>query len=110
MTSENVLPFKYRLFAFFPLLDAILNMVNNIAANVLGGASELGGELETGGTHPLHSSRFLFSVCPKAQLVNAAFGHFTRRSFLFIIPCNKTNLVSATTAFRFFFGGWGVYN
>ncbi|XP_075895361.1 SUN domain-containing ossification factor isoform X2 [Nelusetta ayraudi] len=29
--------------------NAILNMVNNIAANVLGGASELGGELETGG-------------------------------------------------------------
>lgn len=106
MTSENVLPFKSRLFAFFFLLDAILNMVNNIAANVLGGASELGGELVTGGTRPSHSSRFLFSVCPKAQLVNAAFGHFTRRSFLFIIPCNKTKLVSATTAF---FGGENVH-
>lgn len=37
-------------------------MVNNIAANVLGGASELGGELETGGT--LHVSYFLFAQKP----------------------------------------------
>lgn len=35
----------------FPL-DAILNMVNNIAANVLGGKPELEGGAETGGTHP----------------------------------------------------------
>lgn len=35
----------------FPV-DAILNMVNNIAANVLGGKPELEGGTETGGTHP----------------------------------------------------------
>lgn len=36
-------------------LDAILNMVNNIAANVLGGKPELEGGTETGGTHPSYT-------------------------------------------------------
>lgn len=36
---------------FFPL-DAILNMVNNIAANVLGSKPELEGEASTGGINP----------------------------------------------------------
>lgn len=35
---------------FFIFLDAILNMVNNIAANVLGGKPELESGAETGGT------------------------------------------------------------
>lgn len=46
---------------FFTFVDAILNMVNNIAANVLGGAPELEGGIETGGTHPSHTSHFLFT-------------------------------------------------
>lgn len=37
-------------FFFLLPLDAILNMVNNIAANVLGGKPELEGGTETGGT------------------------------------------------------------
>lgn len=36
--------------SLFLFLDAILNMVNNIAANVLGGKPELESGAETGGT------------------------------------------------------------
>lgn len=36
--------------SLFLFLDAILNMVNNIAANVLGGKPELETGAETGGT------------------------------------------------------------
>lgn len=39
-------------FFFSPFLDAILNMVNNIAANVLGGKPDQEGGTETGGTPP----------------------------------------------------------
>ncbi|TDH08154.1 hypothetical protein EPR50_G00095150 [Perca flavescens] len=40
--------------------NAILNMVNNIAANVLGGKPELEGGTETGGTYPSYTQCFLF--------------------------------------------------
>lgn len=96
-------------------------MVNNIAANVLGGVSELEGELETGGTIRC-TPRFLLPLPQnKAHLLNAASGHFTWRSFLFycsnaIKPTwsldiakkkrrNSDNLVSATRAF---FSGVGM--
>lgn len=42
-------------------------MVNNIAANVLGGAAELEGELETGGTHLLHSTFPVFFLKKKRK-------------------------------------------
>lgn len=56
-------------------------MVNNIAANVLGGASELEGELERGGTHSLQN--------PKTNILHVFF-------FFLFFQCNKANLVSGT--------------
>lgn len=43
---------------FFYILDAILNMVNNIAANVLGATPELEGGTESEGTDPSCSLTF----------------------------------------------------
>lgn len=40
------------------LLDAILNMVNNIAANVLGATPELEGGKESEGTDPSYNLKF----------------------------------------------------
>uniref|UniRef100_A0A8P4KFZ4 SUN domain-containing ossification factor n=1 Tax=Dicentrarchus labrax TaxID=13489 RepID=A0A8P4KFZ4_DICLA len=47
MVSYNVFEWEFVCFFSFPL-DAILNMVNNIAANVLGGKPELEGGTATG--------------------------------------------------------------
>lgn len=51
----TLMPFRITalcVFFFSPFLDAILNMVNNIAANVLGGKPDQEGGTETGGTPP----------------------------------------------------------
>lgn len=42
------------------ILDAILNMVNNIAANVLGATPELEGGTESEGTDPSYKLNFPF--------------------------------------------------
>lgn len=52
------------------ILDAILNMVNNIAANVLGATPELEGGTESEGTDPSYKLNIPFvtlchSACPK---------------------------------------------
>lgn len=84
--SQRVSEWLARTFCpLFFLLDAILNMVNNIAANVLGGASELEGELETGGTHLSHSSRFLFSDCPKSPTFKCCLWPFCTEVFSFYL-------------------------
>lgn len=66
------------------LLDAILNMVNNIAANVLGGKPELEGGAATEGTHPSYNYCILLLFhflpklsCSKLPLVYEHFTEFT---------------------------------
>lgn len=62
--------FPSKLLRIVYILDAILNMVNNIAANVLGATPELEGGTESEGTDPSYNLNFLFvtlchSPCPK---------------------------------------------
>lgn len=62
--------FPSKLLCIVYILDAILNMVNNIAANVLGATPELEGGTESKGTDPFYNFNFSFdtlchSPCPK---------------------------------------------
>lgn len=62
--------FSIKLLCIAYILDAILNMVNNIAANVLGATPELEGGTESEGTDPSYNSNFPFvtlchTLCPK---------------------------------------------
>lgn len=77
-------------------------MVNNIAANVLGGASELGGELETGGT--LHVSYFLFAQKPNLQMPPLAILH----GGLFFLLFHAIKPTWSLPPQHFFFWGGGV--
>lgn len=62
--TRNPYTFQNNCIVFFffppPFLDAILNMVNNIAANVLGGKPDQEGGTETGGTLPSSTWCILF--------------------------------------------------
>lgn len=56
------------------ILDAILNMVNNIAANVLGATPELEGGTESEGTDPSDKLNFPFvPLCVTLHVQNSVF-------------------------------------
>lgn len=77
-------------------------MVNNIAANVLGGKPELEGGAETGGNHPQNTHSFfkcqLSWYFPRHPGLQHAFKHAVLLGTYFL-QCSKDNFTYIDTAF-----------